>query len=53
LAAKHAEIEAAAKAAYAHDFIMKLPEGYQTRVGQDGTQLSGGQRQRLRLPVLY
>lgn len=43
----NAEVEAAAKAAYAHDFIMKLPEGYQTRVGQDGTQLSGGQRQRI------
>jgi ATP-binding cassette, subfamily B, bacterial MsbA len=42
-----AEVEVAAKAAYAHDFIMKLPEGYQTRVGQDGTQLSGGQRQRI------
>jgi subfamily B ATP-binding cassette protein MsbA len=41
------EIEAAAKAAYAHEFIDKLPESYQTRVGQDGTQLSGGQRQRL------
>ena len=41
------EIEAAAKAAYAHEFIDKLPETYQTRVGQDGTQLSGGQRQRL------
>ncbi len=40
-------VEAAAKAAYAHEFIEKLPEGYQTRVGQDGTQLSGGQRQRL------
>lgn len=42
-----AEVEAAAKAAYAHDFITKLPEGYKTRVGQDGTQLSGGQRQRI------
>ena len=40
-------LEAAAHAAYAHEFIEKLPEGYQTRVGQDGTQLSGGQRQRL------
>ncbi|MBK6758149.1 MAG: lipid A export permease/ATP-binding protein MsbA [Moraxellaceae bacterium] len=48
LAAKtDAEVEAAAKAAYAHDFIMKLPQGYQTQVGQDGTQLSGGQRQRI------
>ncbi|MBK8327221.1 MAG: lipid A export permease/ATP-binding protein MsbA [Moraxellaceae bacterium] len=42
-----AEVEVAAKAAYAHDFIMKLPQGYQTQVGQDGTQLSGGQRQRI------
>lgn len=41
------EIEQAARAAYAHDFIMALPEGYQTRVGQDGVQLSGGQRQRI------
>lgn len=41
------EIEQAAKAAYAHDFIMALPEGYQTRIGQDGVQLSGGQRQRI------
>jgi ATP-binding cassette, subfamily B, bacterial MsbA len=41
------EIEMAARAAYAHDFIMALPEGYQTRVGQDGVQLSGGQRQRI------
>lgn len=41
------EIEQAAKTAYAHDFIMALPEGYQTRVGQDGVQLSGGQRQRI------
>lgn len=41
------EVEQAAKAAYAHDFIMALPEGYATRVGQDGVQLSGGQRQRI------
>jgi subfamily B ATP-binding cassette protein MsbA len=40
-------IEHASRAAYAHEFIQKLPEGYQTRVGQDGTELSGGQRQRL------
>ncbi|MDQ8038290.1 MAG: lipid A export permease/ATP-binding protein MsbA [Pedobacter sp.] len=41
------EIEQAARAAYAHDFIMALPDGYETRVGQDGVQLSGGQRQRI------
>lgn len=37
----------AAKAAYAHDFIMALPEGYQTNIGDRGNKLSGGQRQRL------
>lgn len=42
-----AEVEAAAKAAHAHEFIEKLPQGYDTRVGQDGVQLSGGQRQRI------
>jgi subfamily B ATP-binding cassette protein MsbA len=41
------EVERVARAAYAHDFILQLPEGYDTRVGQDGVQLSGGQRQRL------
>lgn len=45
--AAQADIERAARAAYAHDFIMALPQGYQTRVGQDGVQLSGGQRQRI------
>ncbi|MCC2637964.1 MAG: lipid transporter ATP-binding/permease [Moraxellaceae bacterium] len=41
------DVERVARAAYAHDFIMQLPLGYDTRVGQDGVQLSGGQRQRL------
>lgn len=41
------EIIAAAKAAYAHDFIMGFPLGYDTPVGEHGTQLSGGQRQRI------
>nr|HAQ93833.1 ABC transporter ATP-binding protein [Afipia sp.] len=41
------EIVAAAKAACAHDFIMSFPRGYDTPVGEHGTQLSGGQRQRI------
>ena len=41
------EIEQAARAAAAHDFITALPEGYQTRVGEAGGRLSGGQRQRV------
>ena len=40
-------IVAAAKTAFADDFIRELPQGYDTRIGQDGMQLSGGQRQRL------
>lgn len=40
-------VEAAAKAAYAHEFIERLPDGYDTIVGDNGVMLSGGQRQRL------
>ncbi|MGP1606743.1 MAG: lipid A export permease/ATP-binding protein MsbA [Moraxella sp.] len=41
------EVKAAAQSAYAHDFIMDLPNGYDSFIGTDGLQLSGGQRQRL------
>ena len=40
-------LEEAARAAHAHDFIMTLPDNYQTRIGERGQRLSGGQRQRL------
>lgn len=45
--ASHDEIVAAARAAAAHDFIMAMPEGYDSRVGERGSRLSGGERQRL------
>lgn len=45
--AGHEEVVAAARAANAHDFIMALPQGYDTDVGQRGVKLSGGQKQRL------
>ena len=47
-ATKH-ELIAAARAANAHDFIMQLPDGYDTEVGERGVKLSGGQKQRLAL----
>ncbi|WP_298557377.1 ABC transporter ATP-binding protein/permease [uncultured Aliiroseovarius sp.] len=45
--ASRSEIEAAAKAAKIHDFIMELPEGYETQVGERGLKLSGGEKQRV------
>ena len=45
--ASDAEIEAAARAARCHDFIMAMPDGYQSRVGDIGGKLSGGEKQRI------
>ena len=45
--ATHEELEAAARMAAAHDFIMELPRGYDTLIGDRGVRLSGGQRQRI------
>ena len=45
--ASRAEIEAAAKAAKIHDFVMSLPQGYDTTVGERGLKLSGGEKQRV------
>ena len=47
--ATDAEIEAAAEAAYAKEFITRLPEGFSSEIGAQGVQLSGGQRQRIAL----
>lgn len=58
--ASQAEVERAARAARLHEFVMSLPEGYATQVGERGVKLSGGERQRLAIarallknPVLY
>ena len=45
--ASHDEIVAAAKAAFIHDFILSLPDGYETTVGERGLKLSGGEKQRV------
>jgi ABC-type multidrug transport system fused ATPase/permease subunit len=45
--ASRADVEAAARAARAHDFIARLPAGYETVIGERGASLSGGERQRI------
>jgi ATP-binding cassette, subfamily B, bacterial len=47
------ELVAAARAAHAHDFIMELPQGYDTDIGQRGVRLSGGQKQRLTIARVF
>ena len=51
--ATDAEIIAASRAAHAHEFVERLPDGYDTRVGERGVKLSGGQRQRLAIARVF
>ncbi len=52
-AARQAEIEAAARRARIHDYIVSLPEGYDTQVGERGVKLSGGQKQRIAIARVF
>lgn len=51
--ASQVDVIAAAQRAHAHDFIMRLPDGYQTEIGQRGVKLSGGQKQRLSIARVF